>query len=46
MGIKLMEYRTAMVGGTMRVKRLPNGGTRIHSVCRQDAGGRLLRDGS
>jgi signal transduction histidine kinase len=46
MGIKLMEYRTAMVGGAMKVKRLPNGGTRIHCVCPQDAGGRLLGDGS
>jgi PAS domain S-box-containing protein len=40
MGIKLMEYRTAMVGGVMRIKRLPNGGTRIHSICPQDAGRR------
>jgi PAS domain S-box-containing protein len=46
MGIKLMEYRTAMMGGTMRVKRLPDGGTRIHSVCPQDAGGRLLGERS
>ncbi len=40
MGIKLMEYRTAMVGGVMRIKRPSNGGTCIHSVCPQDTGAR------
>jgi signal transduction histidine kinase len=40
MGIKLMEYRTAMVGGVMRIKRLSDGGTCIHSVCPQDTGAR------
>ena len=36
MGLKLMQYRSAMIGGVMRIKRLPQGGTRIHSVCPQD----------
>jgi PAS domain S-box-containing protein len=36
MGLKLMRYRCAMIGGVMRVKRMPCGGTRIHSVCPQD----------
>ncbi|HXA37044.1 MAG TPA: PAS domain-containing protein [Steroidobacteraceae bacterium] len=38
MGIKLMQYRCAVIGGVMRIRRLPGGGTRIHSVCPQDAG--------
>ena len=38
MGLKLMEYRSAVIGGVMRIKRLPGGGTRIRTVCRQDAG--------
>jgi PAS domain S-box-containing protein len=38
MGLKLMEYRSAVIGGVMGIKRLPDGGTRIHSVCPQDAG--------
>jgi PAS domain S-box-containing protein len=41
MGLKLMEYRAAVIGGVMGIKRLPDGGTRIRSVCPQDAG--LLR---
>jgi signal transduction histidine kinase len=40
MGLKLMEYRSAVIGGSMGIKRLPSGGTRIHSVCPQDAGAR------
>ena len=39
MGLKLMEYRSAVIGGVMGIKRLPGGGTRIRSVCPQDAGG-------
>jgi PAS domain S-box-containing protein len=41
MGLKLMRYRCAMIGGVMKIKRMPRGGTRIHSVCPQDfaAGG-------
>jgi PAS domain S-box-containing protein len=38
MGLKLMEYRSAVIGGVMRIKRLPGTGTRIRTVCRQDAG--------
>ena len=37
MGIKLMQYRAAVIGGVMRIKRLRGGGTRIHSVCPQTA---------
>jgi two-component system sensor kinase FixL len=37
MGLKLMEYRSAVIGGVMRIKRLPQGGTRIHIVCVQDS---------
>ena len=38
MGLKLMEYRSAVIGGVMRIKRLPVAGTRIRTLCRQDAG--------
>jgi signal transduction histidine kinase len=38
MGLKLMEYRSAVIGGVIKIKRLPGGGTRIHSVCPQDGG--------
>ena len=38
MGLKLMQYRCAVIGGVMRIKRLPQGGTRIRSICPQDAG--------
>ena len=38
MGLKLMQYRAALIGGVVRIKRLPEGGTRIHSVCPQAAG--------
>jgi len=38
MGLKLMEYRSAVIGGVMKMKRLPHGGTRIHSVSPQDGG--------
>jgi PAS domain S-box-containing protein len=43
MGLKLMEYRTAVIGGVMRIKRLPCGGTRIRSVCPQDPAGSRLK---
>jgi PAS domain S-box-containing protein len=36
MGLKLMEYRSAVIGGVLAVKRLPGGGTRIHTVCPQE----------
>jgi len=35
MGLKLMEYRCAVIGGVMKIKRLPDGGTRIRCVFRQ-----------
>jgi signal transduction histidine kinase len=38
MGLKLMEYRSAVIGGVLGIKCLPGGGTRIRSVCPQDAG--------
>jgi two-component system CheB/CheR fusion protein len=42
MGLKLMEHRAAVVGGVMRIRRMPNGGTRIHIVCPLDAGAARL----
>jgi len=45
MGLKLMEYRSAVIGGVMKIKRLPKGGTRIRSVCPQHAGGTRFRQG-
>jgi two-component system CheB/CheR fusion protein len=45
MGLKLMEYRSAVIGGVMKIKRRPAGGTRVHSICPQDGGAaRFLRD--
>jgi two-component system CheB/CheR fusion protein len=38
MGLKLMEYRSAVIGGVMKIKRLPCGGTRVRSICPQDGG--------
>jgi signal transduction histidine kinase len=35
MGLKLMEYRSAVIGGVLKIKRLPDGGTRIRCVCPQ-----------
>jgi nitrate/nitrite-specific signal transduction histidine kinase len=43
MGLKLMEYRAAVIGGVLGIKRLPDGGTRIHSICPQDAGAARFR---
>ena len=40
MGLKLMHYRSAMIGGVTKVKRLRRGGTRIHSICPQDCAAR------
>jgi PAS domain S-box-containing protein len=37
MGLKLMEYRCAVIGGVMSVKRAWQGGTRVRCVCPQDA---------
>jgi signal transduction histidine kinase len=44
MGLKLMEYRAAVIGGVMGIKRRPDGGTRIRSVCPQDAGAARFRE--
>ena len=38
MGLKIMSYRSTVIGGVMRIKRLANGGTRISSVCPQEVG--------
>ncbi len=38
MGLKLMEYRAAVIGGSMAIKRLRNGGTRIRCVWPYAAG--------
>ena len=38
MGLKIMEYRAAMMGGVMQIKRVPNGGTSLRSICPQIAG--------
>jgi signal transduction histidine kinase len=38
MGLKLMEYRSAVIGGVMRIKPLADRGTRVRTVCPQDAG--------
>ena len=37
MGLKIMEYRAAVIGGVFAVKRMPRGGTRVHSVCKNGA---------
>ena len=33
MGLKIMEYRAAMIGGAMRIRRVPNGGTSLRCIC-------------
>ncbi|MEP6885407.1 MAG: PAS domain-containing protein [Gammaproteobacteria bacterium] len=43
MGLKLMEYRSAVIGGVIKVKRVSNGGTRVHCVCPQAAVAPRLR---
>jgi PAS domain S-box-containing protein len=35
MGLKLMEYRSAVIGGVLKIKPLTDGGTRIRCVCLQ-----------
>jgi hypothetical protein len=39
MGLKIMQYRSAMIGGVVRIKRLPTGGTRIRCLCPRIASG-------
>jgi signal transduction histidine kinase len=36
MGLRIMKYRAAMIGGILRIKRLPNGGTRLHVFVRNE----------
>jgi PAS domain S-box-containing protein len=43
MGLKLMEYRSAVIGGVFKIKRLPDG-TRIRSVSPQDGGAARFRN--
>jgi two-component system sensor kinase FixL len=43
MGLKVMEYRCAVIGGVLGIKRRPGGGTRVHSVCPQSAGAARFR---
>jgi PAS domain S-box-containing protein len=43
MGLKLMEYRAAVIGGVMKIKRRRAGGTRVHCVCPQDGGAARFR---
>jgi two-component system, LuxR family, sensor kinase FixL len=43
MGLKLMEYRSAVIGGSMRIKRLRDGGTRIRCVWPYAAGATRLQ---
>jgi PAS domain S-box-containing protein len=43
MGLKLMEYRAAVIGGTMAIKRLRDGGTRIRCVWPHAAGALRLQ---
>ncbi len=38
MGLKLMQYRAAVIGGAMRIKPARDGGTRIRCICPQNAG--------
>jgi signal transduction histidine kinase len=39
MGLKIMEYRAAMIGGDMQIRRVPNGGTSLRCICPLIAGG-------
>ena len=39
MGLKIMEYRAAMIGGVMQIRRVPNGGTSLRCICPLIAGG-------
>jgi two-component system, LuxR family, sensor kinase FixL len=33
LGLKIMEYRAAVIGGAMHIKRLRHGGTRVRIIC-------------
>ena len=33
MGLKIMQYRVGILGGSLQVKRRKGGGTRVHCIC-------------
>jgi nitrate/nitrite-specific signal transduction histidine kinase len=33
MGLKIMEYRAGMIGGSIQIKNRKNGGTRVRCLC-------------
>jgi nitrate/nitrite-specific signal transduction histidine kinase len=35
MGLKIMEYRAGMLGGSLRIKNRRCGGARVHCLCPQ-----------
>jgi len=37
MGLKIMEYRAGMMGGSLSIKKRNGGGTRVHCVCPRSA---------
>jgi PAS domain S-box-containing protein len=37
MGLKIMEYRASVMGGSLQVKQRKGGGTRVHCVCPRSA---------
>jgi PAS domain S-box-containing protein len=37
MGLKIMEYRAGVLGGSLRIKERKGGGTRVHCVCPRSA---------
>ncbi len=39
MGLKIMEYRASVMGGSLQVKQRKGGGTRVHCVCPRLKGG-------
>jgi PAS domain S-box-containing protein len=40
MGLKIMEYRASVMGGSLQIKQRKGGGTRVHCVCPRSAVGR------
>jgi signal transduction histidine kinase len=38
MGLKIMEYRAGMIGGSLQIRQLKRGGTRVRCVCPQAPG--------
>jgi PAS domain S-box-containing protein len=44
LGLKLMRYRTEQIGGILRVRRSPAGGTRIDVTCARGPGGPMPPD--